>query len=161
MWNSNISIPIDTLDFNKSFFANSDPLAIGAWYQSDPESPSTNEFDGRIDDVRISGSLENILPVTDGIEHLDVPYKFYLEQNYPNPFNPKTTITYELQMTDEVELSIYNLLGQKIVTLVSAKRQPGTYSVEWDASGLASGIYMYRLESNSGYSQTRKMILYK
>lgn len=164
MWNSDISTPIDTLDFNKSFFPNSDPLSIGAWYKSDPESPSTNEFDGRIDDVRISGSLENILPVTSGIEYQNSqnsPSEFSLKQNYPNPFNPKTTITYELQITNEIELSIYNLLGQKMVTLVSERQQPGMYNVEWDASGLASGIYIYRFQSSSGFSQTRKMILYK
>jgi len=161
MWNSLTSTPTDTLDFNQPLIPNNDPLSIGAWYRSDPEDPAHRDFNGRMDDVRISGSLENILPVTAGIENHETPFTFDLKQNYPNPFNPKTTITYELHMTNEIELSIYNLLGQKIVTLVSAKQQPGTYSVEWDASGLASGIYIYRLESNSGYSQTRKMVLYK
>ena len=71
IWNSNILTPIDTLDFNQSFFANDDPLSIGSWYRSDPENPAHRDFNGRIDDVRISGLLENIIPVISGMEHLE------------------------------------------------------------------------------------------
>jgi len=89
---------------------------------------------------------------------------FRLDQNYPNPFNPKTIINYELPITNEVELSIYNLLGQKVVTLVSGKQPAGYYQVEWDASGYASGVYIYRL-SAKGKTQsvvrTKKLVLLK
>jgi len=91
-----------------------------------------------------------------------IPYTYELEQNYPNPFNPKTIINYELPITNEVELSIYNLLGQKVVTLVSGKQQAGYYQVEWDASRFASGVYIYRLSAKSrGQSvvKTRKLVL--
>ena len=89
-----------------------------------------------------------------------VPELTKLHQNYPNPFNPKTTINYELPITNEIELSIYNLLGKKVATLVSEKQPAGRYQVEWDASQLASGVYFYRLDSGK-FSDIKKMVLIK
>jgi photosystem II stability/assembly factor-like uncharacterized protein len=89
---------------------------------------------------------------------------FRLEQNYPNPFNPRTIINYELTITNEVELSIYNLLGQKVKTLVSQEQPAGYYKIEWDASDYASGIYIYRLRAKSktqSMVKTRKLVLLK
>ena len=86
---------------------------------------------------------------------------FKLDQNFPNPFNPKTKISYQLPTSTSVQLSIYNLLGQKVATLVNKKQSAGNYSVQWDASGFASGVYLYRLETNNGYKQTRKLVLLK
>jgi N-acetylneuraminic acid mutarotase len=95
----------------------------------------------------------------------DIPRQYVLYQNYPNPFNPKTTINYTVGATGrspvQVELSIYNVLGQKVCTLVSEKQKAGTYEVEWDATGFASGIYLYSLQTDKGFSQTRKLILLK
>jgi hypothetical protein len=88
----------------------------------------------------------------------EIPIKFALNHNYPNPFNPTTMINYQLPMTKDVELSIYNLLGQKVVVLVSEKQQAGQYQVEWDASGFASGIYYYYLKAGESI-QVKKMIL--
>ncbi|HGY55267.1 MAG TPA: T9SS type A sorting domain-containing protein [Caldithrix abyssi] len=85
----------------------------------------------------------------------------HLSQNYPNPFNPKTTINYELSITNYVELNIYNVLGQKVAVLVSEKQQPGSYKVEWNASGFASGIYYYRLKTEQDFIQTRKLVILK
>jgi predicted outer membrane repeat protein len=93
-----------------------------------------------------------------------VPKQFELSQNYPNPFNPRTIINYELPSTSQVELSIYNLIGQKVVTLVSGKQQAGKHQIEWDASGFASGVYFYRLNAKSktqSVVQTRKLVLLK
>jgi hypothetical protein len=104
--------------------------------------------------VDLSLSIENNLSIQN-------PSFFVLKQNYPNPFNPSTIINYELPITNDVELSIYNLLGQKIVTLVSGRQQAGTYNVEWNASVFASGIYIYRLQSGTGFVQTRKLVLVK
>ena len=87
-----------------------------------------------------------------------LPEKFVLHQNYPNPFNPTTIINYELPITNEVELSIYNLLGQKVVTLVSKKQIAGHHQVEWDASGFASGVYYYRIEAGE-FVDVKKMVL--
>ena len=84
--------------------------------------------------------------------------KFALYQNYPNPFNPGTIINYELQMTNEIELSIYNSLGQKVATLVSGRKEAGLHQVEWDATGFASGIYYYKLQAG-GFVDVKKMML--
>jgi hypothetical protein len=73
------------------------------------------------------------------------PENFNLAQNYPNPFNPTTTIQFDLPKISEVSLKVFNILGEKVTTLVSDKLSAGSYSYEWDASNLASGVYLYRL----------------
>jgi hypothetical protein len=88
----------------------------------------------------------------------NLPYKFKLFQNYPNPFNPKTIINYELRITGDVDLSVYNLLGQKVAILVSEKQAAGRYQVEWDASGFASGVYYYKLQTGE-FVEVKEMIL--
>jgi len=90
-----------------------------------------------------------------------LPQKFQLSQNYPNPFNPRTIINYELPITNDVELSIYNLLGQKLVTLVSERQKAGHHQVEWNASDFSSGVYYYRLSTDAGFVQTKKLVLLK
>jgi len=93
-----------------------------------------------------------------------LPSRFFLEQNYPNPFNPSTTIVYQLNSSSPVKLTVYNVVGHKIRTLVSDKRQEaGNHSVQWngldDTGGMvASGLYLYRLESDNQV-QTKKMLL--
>ena len=84
--------------------------------------------------------------------------RFILRQNYPNPFNPSTVISYLLLCTGNVELSIYNILGQKIETLVKSRQQAGYYAHIWDAAGYSSGVYIYTLKTNS-FVQSHKMIL--
>ncbi len=95
---------------------------------------------------------------------------FQLFQNYSNPFNSTTTIRYllaektashRLSAVCQVELSIYNLLGQKVVTVVSEKQPAGNYTVEWDASDFPSGVYFYRLSTDKGFSDIKKMIVLK
>jgi predicted GH43/DUF377 family glycosyl hydrolase len=98
--------------------------------------------------------------IEDDLYH-NSPGDFTLSQNYPNPFNPVTMINYQLPMTSKVELSIYNLLGQKVVTLVNQRQLAGSYQVQWDASGFSSGIYIYSLETATGLKQSRKLILLK
>lgn len=89
-----------------------------------------------------------------------LPSEFKLEQNYPNPFNPSTVITYHLPEVGRVRLKIYNLLGEEITTLVNQQQAAGTYKVDWNATGLTSGVYLYRLEAKN-FVQTKKMILAK
>jgi len=86
------------------------------------------------------------------------PEKFSLMQNYPNPFNPKTVINYQLPITNYVDLSIYNMLGQKVAVLVSEKQSAGSYQVEWDATGFASGVYFYILQAGD-FRDVKKMVL--
>jgi len=90
-----------------------------------------------------------------------LPTTYALHQNYPNPFNPTTTMCYDIVHQTHVEVSVYNMLGQKIKTLVSKKQRPGIYEVEWDATGFASGIYLYNIQTDNGFSQTRKLVLLK
>ena len=97
-----------------------------------------------------------------GIEDLDdqLPKKFELFQNYPNPFNPVTKIKYSIPKTSHVKIEIYSILGHKISTLVNEDKPPGYYTIEFDASSLASGFYIYRLQAN-GFNAVKKMMLIK
>ena len=85
---------------------------------------------------------------------------FKLYQNYPNPFNPMTMINYQLPITSNVEINIYNLLGQKVATLVNQKQPAGNYHIQWDATGYSTGVYYYRLKAGD-LQQVKKMILIK
>ena len=85
-------------------------------------------------------------------------YKLF--HNYPNPFNPKTVIRYVLPVNCHIDLSIYNIIGQKVVTLVNKKQPAGRYQVKWQASNVSSGIYYYRLETR-GFSNVKKMVVIK
>ncbi len=89
-----------------------------------------------------------------------LPQEFKLTQNYPNPFNPSTMIEYSVANNEFVTLKVYDVLGQEIATLVNELKAPGKYSARFDASSLTSGIYIYRIQSES-FSSTRKMILQK
>jgi hypothetical protein len=83
-----------------------------------------------------------------------------LYQKYPNPFNPKTVISWQLAVSSAVDLSVYNILGQKVATLVNRKQKAGFYTKEWDASGMASGVYYYRLVAGE-FVSTKKLVLLK
>lgn len=91
----------------------------------------------------------------------ETPEKFYLHQNYPNPFNPKTTIQYELPAAAKIELTVYDLLGKQVATLVNARQPAGNYRVQFDASNLSTGVYLSRLKINQQKVLTRKMLLLK
>jgi hypothetical protein len=88
------------------------------------------------------------------------PKVFKLHSNYPNPFNPGTTINYDLPSTMIIDLSIYNLLGQQVVTLVSGRQKAGSHSVKWDASHLSAGAYFIKLHADE-FIQIKKAILLK
>ena len=89
-----------------------------------------------------------------------IPERFNLSQNYPNPFNPSTTISYSLPKPGNVSLKVYDILGKEISHLVNEYKPAGNYSVQLNGSNLASGIYMYRLESGN-YNAAKKLILMK
>ena len=88
----------------------------------------------------------------------EVANAFRLDQNYPNPFNPSTTIRYALTQRALVTLSVYNMLGQQVAVLQNTEEEPGYHDVRFDAAGLASGVYWYRLTAGN-YTETRKMLL--
>jgi len=87
-----------------------------------------------------------------------IPKAFSLSQNYPNPFNPSTSIEFALPKTEFVSLKIYNILGEEVTTLVQDKLQAGNHTYQFDASNLASGVYLYRIEAGD-YQNVKKMIL--
>ena len=90
------------------------------------------------------------------------PKTFRLEQNYPNPFNPATVIDFQLAVGGFTSLTVYNLLGQEVATLVNENLASGKHEATWDASGVASGMYIYRLTSGpqaGGFVQTKRMVL--
>jgi len=97
-----------------------------------------------------------------GIEANDeqLPKKFELYQNYPNPFNPVTNIKYAVPKPARVRIEIFNILGQRMRTIVNEDKSPGYYVVEFDASSLASGFYIYRMQAE-GFVDIRKMIVTK
>ena len=85
--------------------------------------------------------------------------RFNLAQNYPNPFNPSTVISYQLSAASRVKLGVYNALGQQVRTLVSEKQSAGSHSLVFNSNGLPSGVYLYKLTTENGFTETRKMIL--
>jgi hypothetical protein len=85
---------------------------------------------------------------------------YYLAQNYPNPFNPSTKINFGLKKASEVEITVYNILGNKVATLLNGYKSAGNHSVVFEASNLSSGVYLYKVVANE-FVQTRKMILEK
>ena len=89
---------------------------------------------------------------------LELPREFVLEQNYPNPFNAITEMKYALARDCWVKLEVYNILGQRVATLVDGEQKAGYKSVRWDAGSFSSGIYFYRLRAGD-FVQTRKMVL--
>jgi len=99
-----------------------------------------------------------VTPVTNGENN--VPAKYWLGNNYPNPFNPSTKITFGLQKSGYTEITIFDVTGRAVKTLLSKYMNAGTHSVDFNASGLTSGVYLYQLKTN-GFAETGKMILSK
>jgi hypothetical protein len=87
-----------------------------------------------------------------------MPAHFHLGQNYPNPFNPSTTILYGLPSRSHVTLTVFNTLGQQVATLVAGEQEAGFHEVQFEASGLASGVYLYRLQAGD-FVQTKRLLL--
>jgi DNA/RNA endonuclease YhcR with UshA esterase domain len=118
-------------------------------------------------DIWIAGLYKKAYYPVVSVEDLAgvIPSAYSLEQNYPNPFNPTTTIQFSLRTDAKVTLSIYNILGQKIATLVDQEMNAGVKKVTFDATRLASGVYMYKLEvkgtDGSKFVDTKKMMLLK
>lgn len=109
-----------------------------------------------IDHLTFDGMPLDVEEIENGLK----PDEYSLEQNYPNPFNPSTKIEFSVPESGNVSLQIYNLLGERVANLVNGYLNSGTYSAEWNAEALASGTYIYQINSGN-YSETKKMILLK
>jgi len=90
----------------------------------------------------------------------DAVRTYELVQNYPNPFNPSTMIKYQIPKSGNVTLKIYDILGAEVATLVNEEKSVGRYEVNFDASSLASGVYLYRIQVND-FVDVKKMVLMK
>jgi uncharacterized membrane protein len=126
-------------------------------YQFTDNEITANKYFYRLKQVDFDGTFEysNIIEID-----INSVSEFTLNQNYPNPFNPSTKISFTIPQTANVKLSIYNAIGEKIAELMNEVKSAGTYDVDFNASELSSGIYLYRLEAGE-FIQTRKMSLMK
>ena len=126
-------------------------------YSYTDNSVNSGTYYYRLTQIDLNGgySYSEVLEVNFGL-----PTEFALEQNYPNPFNPTTTISYSIQELSFVTLKIYDVLGSEVAILVNNKKPAGNYEVEFDATGLPSGTYFYRIQAGN-FVETKKMILLK
>jgi hypothetical protein len=131
-------------------------------FEMEEESESNSQVVVNVGGSDIGIVIDNIslkVPVTSvKAQNERIPKKFELGNNYPNPFNPKTIINYNLPITHFVDISIYNLIGQKVATLISENKNAGYHQVEWDATSFASGVYYYRIQAGD-FQDVKKMIL--
>jgi len=125
------------------------------------ESVHNGTFSYRLKQIDIDGNFEysEIISV-ETHRGVSLPTEFALEQNYPNPFNPATSIEYSVQSSEFVSLKVYDILGTEVATLVNEKKEAGKYRVNFDASILSSGLYIYKIQAGS-FNQVRKMMLLK
>ncbi|MBN8586346.1 MAG: T9SS type A sorting domain-containing protein [Ignavibacteria bacterium] len=133
-------------------------ILTALWYDKN----NNNTIDGS--DFVVSSKLTTgaltISPLGVTILSTEIPDKFALEPNYPNPFNPVTKINFDIPNQSNAKIIIYDLLGREITTLVNEQLKPGSYSVDWDGTGFASGVYFYSLITE-GFVETNRMVLVK
>jgi len=116
--------------------------------------------DGFVYALTDSGLFRSMQTTVDVGENTSVPSTFSLAQNYPNPFNPVTTISYSLPFRSKVSLSVFDILGREVATLISGEVAAGGHSVQWSPANLPSGVYHYRLAAGE-FTATKKMLLIK
>jgi hypothetical protein len=111
-------------------------------------------------ETSLKSAIAGLIPKPNGILPSDdrAAHVFALSQNYPNPFNPSTLIRYSVPSAGRVSLNVYDVLGREVATLFEGFRQPGSYTVRFDGTGLPSGVYLYRLQSG-GMVETRKLVI--
>ncbi|MBI5473782.1 MAG: T9SS type A sorting domain-containing protein [Ignavibacteriae bacterium] len=155
-----------------SFVAGHGTTSIPRHYTFTDAAAVLSPVQYRLNQIDLDRTQHYTEPITLGIPTAVVQqpaYKFLLEQNYPNPFNPTTIIKYQIPSTNHATLSVFDVLGREVATLVNEVKQPGTYTVQWDArlrsanfggqaSMQASGVYFYRLQSG-GFVSTKKLML--
>jgi sugar lactone lactonase YvrE len=134
------------------------PRGVDFWEESDGSwTAYAADFENSIVTRWTNPGITGIIVVDNGKALIS---EFELRQNYPNPFNPATSIPFSLSRTADVKLVIYNVKGQVVKTLVNERLQQGSYEYEFDAAGMASGTYFYRLTFD-GKTQTKRMMLLK
>jgi len=114
----------------------------------------------KLADVDFNGNRTFHGPVNASLSFTNIPKEFKLYSNFPNPFNPETTIKFDIPESSEVLLEIYNLAGQRVISLVNSFLKYGSYQYTWDADKMSSGIYLYRIKAKK-FQDIKKMILIK
>jgi len=127
-------------------------------YSFTDNTVTTGRYSYRLKQIDTDGSFEysDVVEVTAG----SIPSDYALQQNYPNPFNPSTTIKYQIPENGVVTLKVYDVLGKEVATLVNSERQAGSYTENFNALNLSSGIYLYTIKVNN-YVAVKKMMLLK
>lgn len=161
MWNDLAAPPVDTLNFNQAIFSNNAPLAIGAWYRSDPASPSINDFEGRIDEVRLSGRLQDLFSPTTAVATSATAATLPAELHvFPNPViaagkGSHIAVQFTSSLARISAIAIYNILGE--VVFETATHHPAQpFHFEWnlrDQNGhlLRAGIYWVRISTGRSH----------
>ena len=157
--NTYSNVTIDSLPYTGTYYV--DAFAYYGAYNGKVPSLGSNAT-GSYKILAITADRETDVQVMNP----DVPTNFGLDQNYPNPFNPTTIIQYRIKEPTDVKLIIYNILGQKVTTLVNQEQLAGNYSIQWNAtnefgSRVSTGIYFYRLIAGNKFTEVKKMILLK
>jgi hypothetical protein len=146
------------------YFLGLDTLAFEEYYRAEATVVADLNQNGKDDVIIVRDESVNVFYnntlISSIVQREKSPSAFFLYQNYPNPFNPLTTIKYQISVPGQVELSIYNVLGEKIQTLLNQRHHAGTHTVRFNSNGLATGIYFYRIKTNSG-TRLRKMHIVK
>ncbi len=158
MWNDPTAPAVDTLQFKQPFFSNAAPLSIGTWFRSDPTSPSINDFEGRIDEVRISGRLQDLFPSTVSVASpataAILPTALHV---FPNPAvaGGHSAMHFTSQFAEVKSLVIYNVLGESVFATATPPSAP-FFHFDWnlrDQNGhaLHTGIYWVRISNGRNY----------
>ena len=133
-------------------------LYTALWYDKN----NNNTIDGSdfVVSTKITSAAITISPIGINIISTEIPDKYELEPNYPNPFNPVTKIKFDIPNPAYTKIIIYDLSGRVVANLVNEQLKPGSYSVDWDGTGFASGVYFYSLITNE-FAETKRMVLIK
>jgi hypothetical protein len=150
-------------DSSQCIGAGVDSVQIGGvWYYAPPTDIDGNPRPNPAGSMPDMGAWESPLDsAVVGIQELasdNIPKTYSLRQNYPNPFNPSTTIEFSLPQSGFVTLEVYDILGERVATLISERLTAGKYRYDWDGGSLASGVYLYRIQAGD-YVDSKKMIL--
>ncbi|MBU2585222.1 MAG: CIA30 family protein, partial [Bacteroidetes bacterium] len=153
----NLTIPFSEFKQVGSSTAKFDPSLVRkiSIYMDKKENSSLTNFEFEIKNIVFLSKNGS-----DKSKGESVPKEFKLQQNYPNPFNPSTLIEFSVAKSELVTIKVYNVLGKEVANLVNGIKEPGVHSVRFDANGLSSGVYLYKIQSES-YTATKKMILQK
>jgi hypothetical protein len=143
-------------------------------YPSPGDIPEFRLYDNSSNSIYIANANSEIPPIYNNdfniieelssgplnLDNIDLPSEFNISDIYPNPFNASTTISYSIPNLSDIKVSVFNILGQEIITLFNSEQLPGFHTITWDAGDISSGFYIIRLENNTGII-SKKVLLVK